>query len=276
MKMPREEMTKRIITAMENKNIDIVSHPTGRLIQKREEFQMDLEKILKASKRLQQLGYFDKKVISIDVAREGDDMTQIYAWHGSKVVDEEHYGKKDLDVTAARAVIMQNKWGCNCICWDADGIGGGLMSNIKGLVSRGTKLIEFRGNGKSSNPMYYNQRAEAYYDLQELCMNDLLSFEMNKITPETISEISRIKSEYKLGKILVEDKAEIKKKFNKSPDQADALAYGAWALKRAPSMITEPAVGKGTMRELITQIDEKLEDELNNKYVIGNHNADRE
>lgn len=50
MKMERKEMTERIIKAMHNKNIDIISHPTGRLIGKRDEFQMDLEKILKAAK----------------------------------------------------------------------------------------------------------------------------------------------------------------------------------------------------------------------------------
>ncbi|KKP93125.1 MAG: PHP domain protein [Parcubacteria group bacterium GW2011_GWA1_36_12] len=50
MKMPRKEMTERIIKAMENKNIDIISHPTGRIIQKRDEYQVDLEKILKKAK----------------------------------------------------------------------------------------------------------------------------------------------------------------------------------------------------------------------------------
>lgn len=50
MKMKRNEMTKRIIKAMENPNIDIISHPTGRLIQKRDEYQIDFEKLLKTAK----------------------------------------------------------------------------------------------------------------------------------------------------------------------------------------------------------------------------------
>ncbi len=49
-KMSRDEMTKRIITAMKNPNIDIISHPTGRIIQKRDEYQIDFDKILKAAK----------------------------------------------------------------------------------------------------------------------------------------------------------------------------------------------------------------------------------
>lgn len=49
-KMTREEMTKRIIKAMKNPNVDIISHPTGRLIQRRDEYQIDFEEILKMAK----------------------------------------------------------------------------------------------------------------------------------------------------------------------------------------------------------------------------------
>ncbi len=49
-KMGREEMTERIIKAMENPNIDIISHPTGRLIQKRDAYEIDFGKILKVAR----------------------------------------------------------------------------------------------------------------------------------------------------------------------------------------------------------------------------------
>ncbi len=49
-KMSKKEMTERIIKAMENPHVDIISHPTGRLIQKRDEYQIDFEKILKVAK----------------------------------------------------------------------------------------------------------------------------------------------------------------------------------------------------------------------------------
>lgn len=49
-KMPKEEMTERIIRAMKNPHIDIVSHPTGRLIQRRDEYQIDLDKIFRVAK----------------------------------------------------------------------------------------------------------------------------------------------------------------------------------------------------------------------------------
>ncbi|MCX7779253.1 MAG: DNA polymerase/3'-5' exonuclease PolX [Patescibacteria group bacterium] len=49
-KMSKEKMTERIIKAMKNPNVDIISHPTGRIIQRRDEYQIDFEKILKVAK----------------------------------------------------------------------------------------------------------------------------------------------------------------------------------------------------------------------------------
>ncbi len=51
LKMPKKEMTQRVVKAMENPNIDIISHPTGRLIGKRDEYQLDFDKILEVAKK---------------------------------------------------------------------------------------------------------------------------------------------------------------------------------------------------------------------------------
>jgi len=44
-KSPKDKMTERILTAMENKYMDILGHPTGRLINARAPYEADLEKI---------------------------------------------------------------------------------------------------------------------------------------------------------------------------------------------------------------------------------------
>ncbi|MBI5332374.1 MAG: DNA polymerase/3'-5' exonuclease PolX [Candidatus Aenigmarchaeota archaeon] len=46
----KQEMTKRIITAMENEHVDILFHPTCRLIGKRPAIQLDIEKIIDIAK----------------------------------------------------------------------------------------------------------------------------------------------------------------------------------------------------------------------------------
>ena len=49
-KMGKKEMTERVIRAIKNPNIDIISHPIGRILKKREEYQIDFGKILRAAK----------------------------------------------------------------------------------------------------------------------------------------------------------------------------------------------------------------------------------
>jgi len=49
-KMGRKEMTERIIKAIKNPQIKIISHPTGRILKRRDEYQIDFEKVLRAAK----------------------------------------------------------------------------------------------------------------------------------------------------------------------------------------------------------------------------------
>jgi len=49
-KIGKEQMTERMIRAMKNPNVDIISHPTGRILKRRDEYQIDFDKILRAAK----------------------------------------------------------------------------------------------------------------------------------------------------------------------------------------------------------------------------------
>jgi DNA polymerase (family X) len=48
--MDKEEMTKRVLKAVENPNVDVLLHPTAREIQRRDPIQLDLEKVMQAAK----------------------------------------------------------------------------------------------------------------------------------------------------------------------------------------------------------------------------------
>ncbi len=51
MNLDREAMTDRILAAIENPYTQILAHPTGRLLLRRESFEYDMEKILDAAKK---------------------------------------------------------------------------------------------------------------------------------------------------------------------------------------------------------------------------------
>ena len=48
--LSKEDMTKRVLKVIENPNVDILCHPTGRQIQKREPIELDVEKAIEVAK----------------------------------------------------------------------------------------------------------------------------------------------------------------------------------------------------------------------------------
>jgi len=48
--LSKEETTKRVLKVIENPNVDILCHPTGRQIQVRESIQLNIEKVIEAAK----------------------------------------------------------------------------------------------------------------------------------------------------------------------------------------------------------------------------------
>ena len=69
--MSEKDMTARIKRAMENPNVDIIFHPTGRLIQKREAYKVDMDDLLKTAKRT-------KTVMEIDAFPDRLDLKDEY------------------------------------------------------------------------------------------------------------------------------------------------------------------------------------------------------
>ncbi len=47
--MDREHMTERIVKALRNPHVDVLAHPTGRLLLKRDPYEVDLEKVIRVA-----------------------------------------------------------------------------------------------------------------------------------------------------------------------------------------------------------------------------------
>jgi DNA polymerase (family 10) len=67
---PRDEMTRRIIKAIESPHVDIVAHPTGRIIGKREPYQVDMDRVMDACKA-------NAKVLELNAFPERLDLSDI-------------------------------------------------------------------------------------------------------------------------------------------------------------------------------------------------------
>ncbi|MEM2873950.1 MAG: DNA polymerase/3'-5' exonuclease PolX [Candidatus Nanoarchaeia archaeon] len=69
-KSPRKIITGRIIKALENKNLDILGHPTGRIINQRKPFDLDLEQIYAVARE-------KKKILEIDSIPDRLDLNDV-------------------------------------------------------------------------------------------------------------------------------------------------------------------------------------------------------
>ena len=49
--MPREEMTQRVLKGIQNKYVNIMAHPTGRLINKREPYEIDVDALIAGARK---------------------------------------------------------------------------------------------------------------------------------------------------------------------------------------------------------------------------------
>jgi len=72
-----KEMTKRVIAAMENPLVDCIGHPTGRLIDRREPYAIDMEKVIEAAVRT---GTF----LEINGNPDRRDLNEMWARHAAE------------------------------------------------------------------------------------------------------------------------------------------------------------------------------------------------
>jgi DNA polymerase (family 10) len=68
--LSKEEQTKRLVSAMYNPNVDILFHPTCRVIQKRHPLDIDFDKILEVSKETNTILEVDSSPERLDLQDE--------------------------------------------------------------------------------------------------------------------------------------------------------------------------------------------------------------
>jgi ABC-type Fe3+-hydroxamate transport system substrate-binding protein len=172
----------------------------------------------------------------VDVARFGDDSTVLYRVRGTRVVELRKWDRKSTREVAddLEAVYMAAEDSPDFINIDDIGVGGGVVDN---LVSAGLPVVGINAGGQAAEPhKFFNRRAEIYWNLKLLVDRQQLSIPADD---ELLSELRAVKYLVRNGKIVLEAKAEVKKRLGRSPDKADALAL-ALAPVKAPRRIAGP------------------------------------
>jgi DNA polymerase (family 10) len=105
---PIEEMTARVLRAIENPHVRILGHPTGRLVLKREPFAIDMDTILKHAA---QLGVAVEHNAAPARADLNDLHLRLAKQHGCKIViDTDAHATEELDQMAHGITQLRRAW----------------------------------------------------------------------------------------------------------------------------------------------------------------------
>jgi len=120
LRQPREQVTQRMLNAIQNPHVDIIAHPSGRLIGRREPADLDMDRILEAALE-------HGTILEINSNPERLDLNDIYARRAAEMgillsinTDAhrpEHLAFRKLGVGVARRAWITKKQVVNC--WTA-------------------------------------------------------------------------------------------------------------------------------------------------------------
>ena len=225
-----EKIIKEAKLAKE-KNLNDYNHIwLGLPLANNNEFLIQSETIDKAINLEFKNEYFEKKsVMSVDLSASGADLTiakliekrSTSQWIEAKT---EKWSEADTDITKGKILNLYSAWQPDILIIDADGLGYPIWVSVKKVIS---DCLGFRGAGKPKLKGCGNQRADGYTALKDYLENGWL-----KLTDkETIRQVEYIKKSYKpSGLIYIQDKKEIRKEQGESPDFADSLMMGIYAV----------------------------------------------
>ena len=167
-----------------------------------------------------------KKYLTADIAYEGSDLFVIGIWDGfvlEKIIaidkiDETQVSKKIHDLRMKYGIPIGN------VIYDADGLkrfvrGSTKTGHLKGAVA-------FNNNRKAyGRENYINLKTQCYFKLAEYSDKNKIWIKDTIHSKQILEELEQIKKQPNTddGKIRLERKSDLKKRFGRSPDFADML-----------------------------------------------------
>lgn len=111
-RQPEKEMTKRMLSAIHHDSIDMIGHPTGRLIQKREPYALDMDTVFEAAAGahvLIEINAFPTRLDLTDVHCRRAKTCGVKMGIGTDAHHVEHLGYLDLGVAVARRGWLEKR-----------------------------------------------------------------------------------------------------------------------------------------------------------------------
>ena len=171
--------------------------------------------------------------LTCDIARLGKDSTLLIVWRGLTIMEIIQLEGVTTDISANKIGDICRRWNIlmRNVIIDGDGLGVGVIDQLKGVVSfiNGSRAIE--SGGKPTN--YQNLKSQCYYLLAEYIERGKISCSSN-INNETFEALCQELGVIKQkdidgdGKLMVIPKDVMKRILGRSPDIADSVMFRMW------------------------------------------------
>jgi hypothetical protein len=175
----------------------------------------------------------NQRVIGFDLAAQGNDSCV------ASILDREtvqHWNLKeqiiwnepDTMVSTGRIVDIIGRYKPEVAILDKGGLGKPIYDR---LIELGIKIYGFEGQGSTDKSNVANARAEGYFTVKEFIDNGFLILPKN--SKELTNELEKIKFKYQSnGRILIQNKIDMKRELGFSPDRADSLMMAIYGISR--------------------------------------------
>lgn len=169
-------------------------------------------------------------VLSVDLSASGGDLCVAKLIKQKSVTQWEEsitttWSEPDTDITKGKIINLYSQLQPDILIMDADGLGYPIWVSVKKVIE---DCIGFRGAGKPKSLSTGNQRADGYMALKEFIENGWLKLKDENST----RQVEYMKRIFKPnGLIYIQDKKDIRKEHSESPDYADSLMMGIYAIK---------------------------------------------
>lgn len=162
----------------------------------------------------------DAKVLSLDVARFGDDASILTPRQGPVVFPQTEYRGLDTQELADRAVAAIDKWDADALFIDVGGVGAGTYDALKHRGFGDVCIPVDFGMRAADSERFMNKRAEMYWTAAEAVRGSLALPRDPMLAEELAAHIYYYD---KRGRIGLQSKDEVKAVLGRSPDRADSV-----------------------------------------------------
>lgn len=185
------------------------------------------------------------KYLVVDVARKGVDTTVFSLWEGLELYAIKQFEQIGTDKTIQniKDVAAAEKIPYSHILIDEDGIGGGVvdqLKGVKGFTANSTPVltasqIRERQNrldhGFATKTTFSNLRAQCGWKLAELINDHAIAFSVDEWREKIVEELTamlRNKDITSESRKMLRAKADVKEEIGRSPDIGDTLLMRAF------------------------------------------------